>query len=82
MREWLLAFVKKCLGIQSPSALSNTGGKVKYSFDWLIIKRRGMRKNDRKSWEQFTVCICDKCGEAYEPDREHLCREKNSYPDC
>jgi hypothetical protein len=46
MREWLLAFVKKCLGIQSPSALSNTGGKVKYSFDWLIIKREEKR-NER-----------------------------------
>ena len=39
-----------------------------------------MRQNDRKPWEQFTVCICDKCGEAYEPDREHVCRKKNSYP--
>lgn len=39
-----------------------------------------MRQNDRKAWEQFTVCICDKCGEAYEPDREHVCRKKNSYP--
>lgn len=36
--------------------------------------------NDRKPWEQFTVCICDKCGEAFEPDREHICRKKNSYP--
>ena len=24
--------------------------------------------------------MCDKCGEAYEPDREHVCRKKNSYP--
>ena len=43
-------------------------------------RRSGMRQNDRKPWEQFTVCICDKCGEAYEPDREHVCRKKNSYP--
>lgn len=39
-----------------------------------------MRQNNRKPWEQFTVCICDKCGEAFEPDREHICRKKNSYP--
>ena len=39
-----------------------------------------MRQNERKPWDQFTVCICDKCGEAYEPDREHICRKKNSYP--
>lgn len=39
-----------------------------------------MRQNERKLWEQFTVCICKKCGEAYEPDREHICRSKNSYP--
>ena len=40
-----------------------------------------MRQNERKPWDQFTVCICDKCGEAFEPDREHICRKKNSYPD-
>ena len=38
-----------------------------------------MRQNDRKPWDQFTACICDKCGEAFEPDREHICRKKNSY---
>ena len=26
------------------------------------------------------MCICGKCGEAYEADREHICRRKNSYP--
>ena len=40
-----------------------------------------MRQNERKPWVQFTACICDKCGEAFEPDREHICRKKNSYPD-
>lgn len=40
-----------------------------------------MRQNDRKPWDQSTACICDKCGEAFEPDREHICRKKNSYPD-
>ena len=29
---------------------------------------------------QATMCICEKCGEAYEADREHICRRKNSYP--
>ena len=40
-----------------------------------------MRQNDRKPWDQFTACICDKCGETFEPDREHICKKKNSYPD-
>ena len=29
---------------------------------------------------QATMCMCEKCGEAYEPDREHVCQEVNSYP--
>ena len=29
----------------------------------------------------FTVTKCDKCGEWYEADKEHKCREQNSYPD-
>lgn len=38
-----------------------------------------MRQNDRKPLEQFTACICNKCGEIYEADREHICKKKNSY---
>ena len=26
------------------------------------------------------ACKCEKCGEMYEADREHICRKKNSYP--
>lgn len=29
---------------------------------------------------QATMVICKECKEAYEPDREHVCREVNSYP--
>ena len=31
---------------------------------------------------QFTVAICEECGEAYEPLSKlpHECRKKNSYP--
>ena len=28
----------------------------------------------------FTVTECHKCGELFEADREHICREQNSYP--
>ena len=31
-------------------------------------------------WHCFTACICEKCREFYEADREHICRKKNSYP--
>lgn len=31
-------------------------------------------------WHCFTACLCEKCGEMYEADREHICRKKNSYP--
>ena len=27
----------------------------------------------------FTVVRCEKCGEYYEPDKEHVCRKKNSW---
>ena len=29
----------------------------------------------------LTVCKCEKCGEHYEADRDHICRLQNSYPD-
>lgn len=29
---------------------------------------------------QATMCLCEKCGEAYEADRAHVCRKENSYP--
>lgn len=38
-----------------------------------------MRKNERKPGEVFTAMQCEKCGEFYEADREHVCRKKNSY---
>lgn len=28
----------------------------------------------------FTVCRCEKCGEDYEADRKHICKQQNSYP--
>ena len=43
-------------------------------------------KRDNRLWRpecagvQATMCLCEKCGEAYEADREHICRKKNSYP--
>lgn len=30
---------------------------------------------------QFTVIKCDKCGEWFEVDREHICGKQNSYPE-
>lgn len=39
------------------------------------------RKNPNyPPWHCFTACECEKCGELYEADREHICRKKNSYP--
>lgn len=29
---------------------------------------------------QYTFCLCEKCGEAYEAAYEHICRKVNSYP--
>ena len=43
-------------------------------------------KRDNRLWLpqntgiQATFCLCEKCGEGYEADREHVCRKKNSYP--
>lgn len=43
-------------------------------------------KRDNRLWRpgnegvQATMCLCEKCGEAYEAAYEHVCREKNSYP--
>ena len=31
---------------------------------------------------QATMVICKHCGEAYEPDRAHVCKKVNSYPVC
>jgi len=45
-----------------------------------------MPKRDNRLWlpqnagVQATFCLCEKCGESYEADREHVCRKKNSYP--
>ena len=39
-----------------------------------------MRKNERKPWDVFTCVECEKCGEYYEADREHICKKVNSYP--
>ena len=44
MRKLLIAFVKKCLGIQSPSVLYITGGRVKYTYDLIKMKRSEKRK--------------------------------------
>lgn len=44
MRELFIAFVQKCLGIHSPSALYITGGKVKYTYDLMKMKRSEKRK--------------------------------------
>ena len=39
------------------------------------------RKNPNyPPWHCFTAMLCNKCGEMYEADREHICRKKNSYP--
>ena len=35
---------------------------------------------DYPSWHCFTVTECQKCGELFEADREHICKEQNSYP--
>lgn len=43
-------------------------------------------ERDNRLWKpgsediQATMCMCEKCGEAYEADREHVCKVKNSYP--
>lgn len=29
---------------------------------------------------QATMCLCEKCGEAYEAAYEHICGKENSYP--
>lgn len=40
MRKLFIAFVQKCLGIQSPSTLWITGGRVKYTYDLIKMKKR------------------------------------------
>lgn len=40
MRKLFIAFVQKCLGIQSPSVLWITGGRVKYTYDLIKMKKR------------------------------------------
>ena len=43
-------------------------------------------KRDNRLWKpwnrdvQATMCMCEKCGEAYEADRAHVCGKANSYP--
>lgn len=44
MRKLFIAFVQKCLGIQSPSALWIKGGRVKYMYDLIKMKRSEKRK--------------------------------------
>ena len=44
------------------------------------MKRKNRLWQPENRWVQTTMCICEKCGEAYEPDREHVCRKVNSYP--
>ena len=45
-----------------------------------------MIKRDNRLWRpenrdiQATFVLCEQCGEAYEADREHICRKVNSYP--
>lgn len=45
-----------------------------------------MPKRDNRLWLpqnrsiQATMCLCERCGEYYEADREHVCRKRNSYP--
>lgn len=48
MRELFIAFVQKCLGIHSHSALYITGGKVKYTYDLMKMKRSEKRKENKK----------------------------------
>ena len=39
------------------------------------------RDNPKYSSEQqITLALCNLCGEAFEADREHICKKKNSYP--
>ena len=49
-----IAFVQKCLGIQSPSALYITGGKVKYMYDLIKMKRSEKRKENSQNNERRT----------------------------
>lgn len=45
-----------------------------------------MPKRENRLWKpecigvQATFTQCEKCGEFYEADREHVCRKRNSYP--
>ena len=41
-------------------------------------KNRLWRAENR--WIQATMCLCEKCGEAYEAGLEHVCGQVNSYP--
>lgn len=34
----------------------------------------------QNAWARATLVLCDKCGEGYEVDWEHVCRKRNSYP--
>ena len=54
MRELFIAFVQKCLGIQSPSTSWITGGKVKYMYDLMKMKRSEKRKENSQNNERRT----------------------------
>lgn len=36
----ICAYLKKILGIVSPSALFSSDGKIRYEYDWLKYQRR------------------------------------------
>ena len=44
------------------------------------MKRKNRLWLPQNTGVQATMCICEECGEAYEADREHICRKVNSYP--
>lgn len=52
MRELFIAFVQKCLGIPSPAAFQLTGGKVKYMYD-LIKMRRSEKRKEKQNERDF-----------------------------
>ena len=46
----------------------------------MIEKRKNRLWLPQNKGIQTTLCMCKKCGEAYEAGLEHVCRTVNSYP--
>lgn len=46
----------------------------------MIEKRKNRLWLPQNKGIYIELCMCEKCGEAYEAGLEHICKKVNSYP--